>query len=196
MIITKIQLAAMERVRGEANVITLRGSFIDRGDLLIVMDEASGGDLFSRVLESDGLEASVARDYFAQMLAGVEQMHACGVAHRDLKLDNAVIDGMGRVRWCDLGLAHLGPRVAAVRMAKGAVGSKTYMAPEVAALRAARDNTSCQNHAEGRWRPRITHCAGGQARAEAWRAPSSRAARSTWTCEASCGRCAPRWCTR
>ena len=59
----------------------------------------SAGDLFERVAdEKVGMAEEEARRMFAQMASGVEQMHSRGVAHRDLKLENAVLDADGASR--------------------------------------------------------------------------------------------------
>ncbi|EOD35805.1 hypothetical protein EMIHUDRAFT_47047, partial [Emiliania huxleyi CCMP1516] len=118
----------------------------------IVMEAAGGGELFSRVLA--GLTEAEARPIFGHMAAGVLEMHTRGVAHRDLKLENAVFDADGALRWIDFGLAKVfdaalseterSPSAAARQPAAGglfsACGSDSYLAPEVYALR--KSNTS------------------------------------------------------
>ena len=64
-------------------------------DLAIVMEYASGGELFDRVLENGRMREDEARYFFQQLISGVAYCHAKGVAHRDLKLENALIDNGG-----------------------------------------------------------------------------------------------------
>ena len=45
------------------------------------------------------------RSYTRDMLAGLEFLHSIGVAHRDVKPHNAVVDDGGECRLCDLGRA-------------------------------------------------------------------------------------------
>jgi len=125
---------------------------------MIVMEAAMGGDLYSHVMECRRpLSEEESRTLFSQMLRGVEQMHARGVAHRDLKLENAVLDDRGEVRWIDFGLAHVFPRCAyghdeyEVTPLTEPVGSRPYMAPEVAELYQHRDAAAYDAFAADVW---------------------------------------------
>ena len=48
--------------------------------------------MFDLIFEHGRLEESVARFYFSQLLDAVEHMHDNGYAHRDIKLENLVLD--------------------------------------------------------------------------------------------------------
>jgi len=155
------EVSAMARLAGCANVIGYRAHFEDSIATSIVMDLATGGELFEQVAsEKLGMAEEVARGIFAQMASGVEQMHSRGVAHRDLKLENAVLEANGTVRWIDFGLAHLYPEhpsgtdpgteyiytgteshfcpsedlIADEHLVGTAVGSEAYMSPELKQL--------------------------------------------------------------
>ena len=60
------------------------------------------------------------------LAAGLAAAHDLGVIHRDLKPDNVMIDGRGKARITDFGLATLVDDVAA----RGFAGTPAYMAPE------------------------------------------------------------------
>ena len=71
----------------------------------------------------------------------VEHAHSMGVVHRDLKPANVMLDGRGKVRLADFGLASAAGEAADVRS-----GTAAYQAPELLArFRASR---------AGAWRPR------------------------------------------
>ncbi|EPE28377.1 Protein kinase-like (PK-like) [Glarea lozoyensis ATCC 20868] len=70
---------------------------------------------------------------FLQILSGVTYMHSMGLAHRDLKLDNVVVNEFGIMKIIDFGSASVFqyPFENGVVLASGIVGSDPYLAPEV-----------------------------------------------------------------
>jgi serine/threonine-protein kinase Chk1 len=53
------------------------------------------------------MEIGAAQRYFKQILAGVEYLHARGIAHRDLKPENILLDDNDIVKISDFGLSTL-----------------------------------------------------------------------------------------
>ena len=100
--------------------------------LAIVLEYASGGELFDRVLKSPGGHFAEAegRYFFQQLISGVAYCHAKGVAHRDLKLENALLDGgaVPRLKICDFGYSK---NSFIDSDPKSTVGTPAYIAPEV-----------------------------------------------------------------
>merc|ERR1719502_1799730 len=81
---------------------------------------------------------ATARGFFCQMLDGVAYCHLAGVAHRDLKLENVLLNDKGVLKVIDFGLSHIYPRgadgtVDTSKPLKDVCGSKSYAAPEVLA---------------------------------------------------------------
>ncbi|KAF8973368.1 serine/threonine protein kinase [Entomortierella lignicola] len=70
---------------------------------------------------------------FKGVCNGVTYLHEMGVAHRDLKLDNVVMNERGIVKIIDFGcsMVYQHPFEKKVHMAKGISGSDPYIAPEV-----------------------------------------------------------------
>ncbi|KAI7788388.1 hypothetical protein LA080_010721 [Diaporthe eres] len=70
---------------------------------------------------------------FLQILSGVTYLHSMGLAHRDLKLDNVVVNEHGIMKIIDFGSAHVFkyPFENNLVLASGIVGSDPYLAPEV-----------------------------------------------------------------
>ena len=62
-----------------------------------------------------------------QLCTGLSAAHELGIVHRDLKPANIMVDGRGRVRITDFGLAAL---VHELRQDQGRAGTLAYMAPE------------------------------------------------------------------
>ncbi|KAI7901087.1 kinase-like domain-containing protein [Cokeromyces recurvatus] len=67
-----------------------------------------------------------------QLLNGVNYLHSIGIAHRDLKLDNLVLDHMGILKIIDFGCSTVFkyPFDNSITMTKGVFGSDPYIAPE------------------------------------------------------------------
>ena len=76
------------------------------------------------VLKKQGLSETLCKHYFKQMVDALEHIHSKGIAHRDLKLENMLLDEYFDLKICDFGLA------TNETLAEDAVGTKTYMAPE------------------------------------------------------------------
>ncbi|KAG0278736.1 serine/threonine protein kinase [Linnemannia exigua] len=70
---------------------------------------------------------------FRGIVDGVAYLHGLGVAHRDLKLDNCVMNEKGIVKIIDFGcsMVYQLPFEKKIQMAKGVSGSDPYIAPEL-----------------------------------------------------------------
>jgi serine/threonine protein kinase len=75
----------------------------------------------------------VARD----ILQGLADIHAAGIIHGDMKLENILLDERGRCKICDFGVAVRGPHCFGRR------GSTAYMAPEMVSPRSTVGGVSC-----------------------------------------------------
>lgn len=89
-------------------------------------------DLFAIVM-SNKMSREEINCCFKQILSGINYLHAMGLAHRDLKLDNCVIDTRGIVKVIDFGSAVVFsyPFTKTLIESQGIVGSDPYLAPEV-----------------------------------------------------------------
>ncbi|CAL9767072.1 unnamed protein product [Musa acuminata subsp. burmannicoides] len=112
------------------NIIRFKEVILTPTHLAIVMEYASGGELFERICNAGRFSEDEARFFFQQLISGVSYCHSMQVCHRDLKLENTLLDGSTapRLKICDFGYSkssvlHSQP--------KSTVGTPAYIAPEV-----------------------------------------------------------------
>ncbi|KAJ1724195.1 hypothetical protein LPJ53_001533 [Coemansia erecta] len=96
----------------------------------IVIEYASGGELFDHILAHRQLKENDACRLFAQLIAGVSYLHANNIVHRDLKLENLLLDRNRNIKITDFGFANQfrGP---GDDLMSTSCGSPCYAAPEL-----------------------------------------------------------------
>lgn len=97
------------------------------GTHFISMEYVDGEDLASLIRRIGRLPMDKALEIARDLAAGLAAAHDLGVVHRDLKPANIMIDGRGRARITDFGLAALAEELEGTR---GYAGTPQYMAPE------------------------------------------------------------------
>jgi serine/threonine protein kinase len=96
----------------------------------IAMEYVEGVTLRQRIEESESpLPLPTVLDYATQVAEALEQAHACGVVHRDIKSENVMVTPQGRIKVMDFGLAKLRGSVRLTQTST-TIGTLSYMAPE------------------------------------------------------------------
>ncbi|OBT90369.1 HAL protein kinase [Pseudogymnoascus sp. 03VT05] len=113
------------------NIIETLDIIREKGKWYEVMEYAPY-DLFAIVMTGKMSREEVSCS-FLQILSGVTFIHGMGLAHRDLKLDNVVVNEFGIMKIIDFGSASMFkyPFETEIVLATGIVGSDPYLAPEV-----------------------------------------------------------------
>ncbi|EFN50767.1 hypothetical protein CHLNCDRAFT_10014, partial [Chlorella variabilis] len=101
-----------------------------RDHVYIMMEAAARGSLLDYVRDRKKLPEAEAVQIFQQLLHALQFCHRKDVVHRDIKLENILIDGGGRMRLIDFGLC--GYYVAGKHL-RCHCGSPSYAAPEIVA---------------------------------------------------------------
>ena len=98
--------------------------------LHLVMEFVDGPSLYTYLKhkESKRLTEADAKEIFKQMMDGLAYLHEKGVAHRDLKLQNVLLDQKRVVKIIDFGFST---QATGDRKVKMYCGTPNYMAPEI-----------------------------------------------------------------
>jgi tetratricopeptide (TPR) repeat protein len=100
--------------------------------------------------EEQGLVLAQRLELFDAVCQAVGHGHRRGVLHRDLKPDNVLVDGAGRVKVIDFGIARAtDPTGAAVTASSEIQGTLAYMSPELFGGGIADVDTRCDVYALG-----------------------------------------------
>lgn len=88
------------------NIIKLFEVFDTPQAIMLVMEFADGGELYNYALEKMRLPEVETCRLFHQIVSGVEYCHRAKIIHRDLKLENILLDKQGNVKIADFGLSN------------------------------------------------------------------------------------------
>lgn len=92
----------------------------------VVTEYAAGGELLDYVVAHGRLAESDARRFMRQLASAVAHLHSCGVVHRDLKVENLLLDEHLNLKLIDFGLSNLRDGKLQTQC-----GSPAYSAPEL-----------------------------------------------------------------
>jgi serine/threonine protein kinase len=135
-----------ELSRHHPNISTLLEVIDDQFSIYLVLEYEKGGELFEHVVKKKRLSERRARSYFRQIVSAVGFCHRHGVVHRlealsadssypliniyrDLKTENILLDGKGRVKIIDFGLSSI--VTSPEDFSRTFCGSAAYAAPGI-----------------------------------------------------------------
>jgi serine/threonine protein kinase len=96
--------------------------------MLIIMEYISGGNLQNFVKKRRKLCEKTAKILFRQIIQGIRYIHSRGIVHRDIKLENILLDLNNIIKICDFGVGKL---IKPNTILKDQCGTPVYMAPEI-----------------------------------------------------------------
>jgi serine/threonine protein kinase len=126
---TMTERNVLEAVRHHPFLTTLHYAFQTDSKLYLALDYVCGGDLlthsYGRKLGDDDV-----RFYIGETILALEYLHKMGIIHRDVKLENILLDLDGHAVLSDFGLSRMFlPNE--LRKTYSRCGTLKYMAPEV-----------------------------------------------------------------
>ncbi|XP_060691101.1 NUAK family SNF1-like kinase 1 [Hemiscyllium ocellatum] len=110
------------------NIIRIYEVFENKDKIIIVMDYCSNGELYDYVNEHHRLSENEARRAFRQIVSAIHYCHKKGIVHRDLKLENILLDESFNVKLADFGLSNLYHKD---QLLETYCGSPLYASPEI-----------------------------------------------------------------
>lgn len=125
------EIAIMRRLR-HPHTVKLFEVLASKTKIYFVMEFAGGGELYYKVAQGRFSE-DLSRRYFHQLISAVRYCHSSGVFHRDLKLDNLLIDENMDLKVSDFGLSALTDQVQPDGLLHTVCGTPAYVAPEMLA---------------------------------------------------------------
>ncbi|KAA8528162.1 hypothetical protein F0562_035587 [Nyssa sinensis] len=142
----KREIATLKLLK-HPNVVRLNEVLASKTKIYMVLEYVTGGELFDRIASKGKLSEAEGRKLFQQLIDGVSYCHNKGVYHRDLKLENLLVDAKGNTMITDFGLSALPQHVRDDGLLHTTCGSPNYVAPEILANRgydgATSDTWSC-----------------------------------------------------
>ncbi|KAM8975815.1 NUAK family SNF1-like kinase 2 [Pelodytes ibericus] len=110
------------------HIISIYEVFENNSKIVIVMEYASQGDLYDYISERQKLSEQEARRFFRQIVSAVQYCHMNGIVHRDLKLENILLDENKNVKIADFGLSNIYQSDSYLQTY---CGSPLYASPEI-----------------------------------------------------------------
>jgi len=129
-----VEFSALTEMDPSPFVQQCHATFESPTNIFFIVDLISGGDLFfhfaSRLSERNGwrFPESECRVMLAELALAVEHVHGQGYIHKDIKIENVMLDHLGHIKLVDFGLAE---KLVAEVGPLECTGSLIYIAPEL-----------------------------------------------------------------
>ena len=111
------------------NITKILEMFEDEKYILIIMEYINGGNLFSFVKKRRKLNEKISKFLFKQIILGIKHIHSQNIVHRDIKLENILIDLNNTIKICDFGIGRI--LSSPDEPLHDQCGTPMYMAPEI-----------------------------------------------------------------
>jgi len=110
------------------HIIKLIGAEETATHFNLVVEYLSGGELVAMILKNKGLSEAHAHKFFNQLLSAIETCHKHSIVHRDIKLQNILLDASNNIKLIDFGLSNFVENDA---FRNTFCGTPAYASPEI-----------------------------------------------------------------
>lgn len=121
------EVSILERL-SHPGVIKLYEVFEDELKVYLVFEYSPNGDLVRYFEKNPLFNESELKSFFFKILKSIEHLHQMNVIHRDIKLDNILLDKNMNPKLCDFGISSI---VEPGKKLYDTGGTPAYLAPEV-----------------------------------------------------------------
>jgi MAP/microtubule affinity-regulating kinase len=125
----KREIKLMEKMK-HPNIIRLYEVIDTSKYVILVMEYVGGGSLhgYLKSMPNRRLEEPEAKRVFRQLLEGIKYCHSRCITHRDIKLENILLDEKNNIKIIDFGFSTCIPNDKKIKIF---CGTPSYMAPEI-----------------------------------------------------------------
>jgi len=110
------------------NIVSIYEYFEDDDFLYLILEYCKKGSIQDYINQNGAMPENVLIPMCKGIISGLSYCHSLGIAHRDLKASNILIDSHGRPKIADFGLCS---EFSKDEMAMNFLGSLPYMSPEI-----------------------------------------------------------------
>jgi len=111
------------------NIVQLYELMETENSYYLVTELCDGGDLMDYICNRKHLSESCTRKFIRQIISAVDYLHRIGILHRDLKIENLLLDKNHNIKLIDFGLSNHTKNELCITQC----GSPAYAAPELLA---------------------------------------------------------------
>lgn len=122
------EISIMQSLQSHPNVIQLLEVFENESTVFMVLEYASTGDLLKYIRGKQQLPLDTIRRILVQLVLALQHIHSRGVLHRDVKLDNILLNDQLDCKICDFGVSRF---MTPQELIFEKCGTPAYLAPEV-----------------------------------------------------------------
>ena len=119
----------MKLLSNSNNIVRIYEMYETQKHICIVMEYICAGDLLSYIRKRNPINENICKYIFKQIILGLSFIHRNKIVHRDIKLDNILIDLDNNIKICDFGVSK---RITNSNdKMNEQCGTPAYMAPEI-----------------------------------------------------------------